>query len=43
MDDDREGGATTTMQTANSNSWPQLKARPLISGAVLIGVAMHLA
>jgi hypothetical protein len=38
MDDDSEGGATTTMETANSNSWPQLKARPLISGAVLIGV-----
>jgi hypothetical protein len=37
MDDDSEGGATTTMQTANTNSWPELKARPLIWGAVLIG------
>ena len=36
IDDDSEGGATTTMQTANS--WPQLKARPLITGAILIGI-----
>ncbi len=35
-DDNSEGGATTTMQTANS--FPQLKARPLISGAILIGI-----
>jgi len=36
IDDDSEGGATTTMQTANS--LPQLKARPLIAGAILIGI-----
>jgi len=34
-DDDSEGGATATMQTGNS--WPEVKARPLIVGAVLIG------
>jgi hypothetical protein len=34
-DDDSEGGATGSMRTATS--WPQLEAKPLIIGAVLLG------
>jgi len=34
--DGSEGGATVTVQKADS--WPQLRATPLITGAVLIGV-----